>query len=469
MVVRTYFDKNNTIIYNSLTNTSKNPVTELFYGGRDAENKYSRFLFYFDESMVRDLYTGGTFTDITKLTHTLRMTNTGSFDKELMGNPTCDGKDRTCSFDLILFRIDQEWDEGCGYDYDDCNTIVLGDSAYSISPSNWYDAQTNVPWSGGNGTFTGATTPLATIHFDQGNENINLDITDIVNGYLTGDTNYGLGIAFARSLEETETNTYQYVGFFTNHTQTFYEPYVETVYNCHIMDDRANFYLDKPNKLYLYVNLGGQPTNLDTLPSVEIRDNNDVVISAITSSAVTHCTKGVYSVDMMIPSSLGYSDCYLFTDIWSGITINGVTRPDVEMDFELRDGNGYYNIGNAEDLPKEFGFNISGIRRNERIVRGDIRRVNVHARIPYTINQSDIIDNLQYRIYVKEGNNELTVIDYQDVERTFNHNYFLLHTASLIPNTYYMDVKLTSHNQVSTIKETISFDIVSQTELRLSQ
>ena len=61
------------------------------------------------------------------------------------------------------------------------------------------------------------------------------------------------------------------------------------------------------------------------------------------------------------------------------------------------------------------------------------------------------------------------VIDFQDVERAFNHNYFLLHTESLIPNTYYMDVKVSSNNEVSTIKEILSFDIVSQSELRISQ
>jgi hypothetical protein len=31
------------------------------------------------------LYTGGTYTDLSKLTHTLRLTNTGSFDNLLNG------------------------------------------------------------------------------------------------------------------------------------------------------------------------------------------------------------------------------------------------------------------------------------------------------------------------------------------------------------------------------------------------
>jgi len=466
MVVRTYFDKNNTIVYNSLTNTGLNPVTELFYGGTGAANQYSRFLFYFDETTLKTLYTGGTYADITKLKHTLNLTNTGAFDLELLGSTTCDGKDRSCSFDLILFSMDQTWDEGCGYDYGDCN-FIGGGSSTSSAPSNWTEAQSLVPWSGGNGTYTGSTTALATIHFDKGNENISLDISDIVNGYLTGDTNYGLGIAYSRPFEVTDTVNPQYVGFFTRHTQTFYEPYVETVYDCHINDDRSNFYLDKNNKLYLYVNIGGEPTNLDSLPTVQIKDDNDVVYSSITN--VTHVTKGVYCIDAIIPSSSATTDCGIFTDVWSNITINGVTRPDIILDIPLVDGNEYYNIGDNNNSPKKYAFNVSGIRRDERIKRGDIRRVNVSARIPYTTNQTELVNGMQYRLYVKEGRNELTVIDFQDVEMSNNANYFLLHTESLIPNTYYLDVKVSSNNEVTTIKDTISFDIVSESNLRISQ
>jgi hypothetical protein len=34
--------------------------------------KFSRFLFHFDETRLKSLYTGGTYTDLTKLKHTLR-------------------------------------------------------------------------------------------------------------------------------------------------------------------------------------------------------------------------------------------------------------------------------------------------------------------------------------------------------------------------------------------------------------
>jgi len=465
MVIRTYFDRNNTIVYNNSVNVGRNPIAELYYGGDSSSKSYSRFIFQFDEARLKDLYTGGTFTDLSKLKHTLKMTNTGAFNTDLLGQTTCGDKERTCSFDLIIFPITQDWDEGCGYDYGSC--AYIGDGSEDYGPSNWFYARTNTSWSGGTGIYSGSATVLATQHFEQGNENLEIDITNIVNGYLTGDTNYGLGVAFTRALEETQTTKHQYVGFFTRHTQTFYEPFVETVYQNHIKDDRADFYLDKNNKLYLYVNLNGTPTNLDTLPSVVIKDNNDEVFSAIT--AVTHVTKGVYSIDLKVPTTSDYTDCVQFTDTWSGISINGVTRPDIELDFILKDSMGYYNIGSSDSLPKKVGLNVTGIKREERIHRGDLRKVIVSTRIPYTIEQKQSVDSLKYRLYVKEGRNEYTVIDFQDVEMANNYNYFLLDTASLVPGIYYLDVKVESNLEVNTLKDVLSFEIVSQSDLRISQ
>ena len=234
MVIRTYFDKNNTIVSNQYVNTGLNPITELFYGGALGEQKYSRFLFDFDESTLKSLYTGGTFTDLTKLKHTLRMTNTGSFDTDLL-NGTMAGKDRTTSFDLVLFKINQEWDNGVGYDYE-VPIVTLGESAYYTGPSNWVEARTGIFWANGSGVYSGSPSGITvtTQHFDKGNENIEMDVTDYVNGLLTGDTNYGLGVAYARPYELMNTTTLQYVGFFNNNTQTFYEPYIETIYDNHI-------------------------------------------------------------------------------------------------------------------------------------------------------------------------------------------------------------------------------------------
>jgi len=468
MVIRTFFDRNNTIIYNDLTNTGRNPVTELFYGGAVGDETYSRFLFHFDESRLKEIHECGGFGDLTKVKHTLRMTNTGAFDTDLLGKTTCGGKARSCSFDLNVFKINQEWDEGNGYDYGSCGFLSTGNgSVVSSCPSNWMEAETQTPWFNGNGTYTATTSgdTVGTQHFEQGNENIKIDITDYVNNILTGDTNYGLGLAYSPLLEATPTNELQYVGFFTRHTQTFYEPFLETIYDNPIKDDRANFYLDKVNKIYLYSNVGGTPTTLDNLPTLTITDQSGEVMTGFT---VTQVSCGVYCAEVMIPSS-GYSDCITFEDTWGDININGVSLPDVELEFFAKDASDYYNIGDSSELPKKYGFTVTGINSDERIKRGDIRRVNVSARIPYTVNQTQVIDDLQYRLYVKEGNADYNVIDFQDINRAFNGNYFLLDTAGLIPNTYYLDIKVTSNYEVRTIPNVLKFEIVNQAELRDSQ
>ena len=468
MVIRTYFDKNNTIVSNQYVNTGLNPVTELFYGGAIGEQKYSRFLFHFDESRLKALYTGGTFTDLSKLKHTLRMTNTGSFDTRLL-NGTMGDKDRTTSFDLILFKIGQEWDNGVGYDYE-VPIVITGEEAYFTGPSNWIEAQTGIFWDNGTGVYSGSPSGITVTmqHFNKGNENIEMDVTDYVNGVLTGDPNYGLGIAYNRPFELMSTTSLQYVGFFTNNTQTFYEPYIETIYDNHIEDDRNNFFADKPNKLYLYVNLAGNPTNLDTKPSVDIYDNNGALIVSYTPSDVNHVTLGVYSIDITIPASSNNLET-MYNDVWSGIIVNGVSRPDITLDFVIKDSFGYYNIGNNDMLPKKVAVSIGGIQNKERIKRGDIRKVIVSARIPYTVEQTQNISGLKYRLYVTEGAPELTVIDWQPVEMANNYYYFLLDTQSLIPNTYYLDIQAYSNQEVTTLKNVCQFDIISQVELRKSQ
>ena len=50
-----------------------------------------------------------------------------------------------------------------------------------------------------------------------------------------------------------------------------------------------------------------------------------------------------------------------------------------------------------------------------------------------------------------------------------NNYYFLLDTASLIPNMYYLDVVATSSNEVTTLKNVLQFEIVNQVELRKGQ
>jgi hypothetical protein len=465
MVTRTYIDKNNTIIFGTLINTGRNPIAELYYGGKENQEDYTRHLLYFDVSDLQEKYNNGELGDLSNVRHTLRMTNSSFFDRDLQAQKLLDGKQRTSSFDLVLFRVNKLWDEGCGYDYQQFTGIQPSDNITFVeSASNWINATTTDSWDE-PGVYSGSPSGITvtTQHFDKGNENIEMDITDEVNSLITGGTtNYGYGIAFERDLETNEVVPSQYVGFFTRHTQTYYEPFVETSYNNPIRDDRKNFYRGKTNRLYFYTNLGSEPTNLDSKPSVVINDGNGGIFSSFTSNDVIQQTKGVYYIELFVP--ITSSDCTIFTDTWSDIVINGINRPDVTLQFEIKDDTEYYNFGDSESLPIEYTVNLSGIRRDEKIKRGDQRKVFVNARIPYSVNETSVIDGLEYRLWIREGNTEVNVIDWTDVNRSFLKNYFILDTSWMIPNEYYIDIKLTSNQLVKTYTNTLKFNIVNQVE-----
>jgi hypothetical protein len=484
MLIRTYFDKDNTLIYSDRTNTGKNPVAELFYGGASGNTLYSRHIFYFDETRLKSLVNDGTIIP-SATTHTLKMTNTASFDTRLLGKTAVGEKRRASSFDLILFQVNDYWDEGIGYDYG--KNSYLGDlPILSVSPSNWVEPTTNANWSPiGNGSaITGNTSSniLAIQHFDNGNENLEMDVTFVVNHILTGATsgstgttvsgvtvsskNNGFAIAYKRDIEILSRDELQYVGFFTKQTDTFFEPYLESSFNNHIRDDRNQFFLDKTNSLYLYTSLGNTPVNLDSNPTVEVSDNYGNLISAFTQSAVTRVSKGVYKIDINIPSSTANTECLMYSDVWKNIVINGVSRPDIELYFITKDSNLYYNFGDTPSDTQEYGVSISGIKRDERVKRGDIRKITVNTRKAFTVNQNVILNSIQYRLYVKEGKGEITVIDWEEVERANNTNYFLLDTYSLVPQRYYIDIKVTDNLDVNTLKNVMVFDIVNEPIIR---
>ena len=289
-------------------------------------------------------------------------------------------------------------------------------------------------------------------HFDKGNENINVDISETVNKFLLGELpNYGIGIAFTPMTELSESDNENYVGFFTNHTNTFFEPYLETIYENTIIDDRNNFYLDKTNRLYLYCNIGGFYTNLDELPTCTINSSE---------MDVKQASEGIYYVELMLPSSEYMPNTMLY-DIWGNIKYNGVQLDDIEMDFVIKPSNYFFQIGNVKEDDAKFIPLVSGIKYDEKIMRGDKRKIIVTSKNEYSRNKASIVKGLQYRIFVKGGNDEINVVNYQNVNQTYAENYFMIDTAMLIPQRYYVDIKYSYGAEEIYHSEILSFEIVN--------
>jgi hypothetical protein len=466
IVTHTFISKSNTIIKDSVASVGLNPILELNYG-----KMLTRGLIYFDHTKVQEMVEDKIYPDISKLRHVLKMKNAGSIDDKHINRIYLDSngdyyKQRTSSFDLIYFLIPNDWDEGKGFDYkQDLN--LRSHRAYSWRGCNWYQYQTYCKWENEGiystdklskelDLFTSKNGNQSNIiigyqHFDKGNESIEFDITETFNKFITGELcNYGIGIAFSPQYENKNTELTQYVGFFTSHTHSFFEPYVETTYNETIEDDRADFYLDKSNKLYFYSIVGGKYANLDEFPTCMVND---------TSYEVKQATKGVYYIDIEVPSSSCEDNTMLY-DVWSNIKYKGKSFPNVELEFVTKSSNDYYQFGIPSSKQEtELIPTLYGIKYKEVIKRGDIRKINVDCRIPYTTDQDRNNNYIEYRLYILSGEKQIDVIDWQKVEKGYNENYFFINTNELLPSRYYIDIRINVNMELFNYQKVLEFDI----------
>lgn len=144
MIKHTFLDKCCTIIKDSELNTGLNPVAELNYG-----NDVSRALIHFDIEGLKGMVDDKTFVNIDSLRHVLKLTNCASVNNDVhnmnLTSGSCSLKDRATSFDVILFKVPMEWDNGKGVDF--ITDFWISDNhKFSNSGCNWFQRLNGAPW-----------------------------------------------------------------------------------------------------------------------------------------------------------------------------------------------------------------------------------------------------------------------------------------------------------------------------------
>jgi hypothetical protein len=451
---RSYFEKNNTIIKNSQVNTAKNPTTEIFYG-----SSFSKFLFKVDFTELKNKIENSEYILNSNTRHTLHLTNCIFGDETFLGAKRGTGRERTNSFDLIVFKVPEFWDEGLGFDYEDGGyDFTTGNKTFDERPSNWFNRTTLQEWSS-EGVYSTSPNIITTIHFDNGNEDINVNITDYVNDILDGETNHGLGLAFALLYEDLSPEVDQSVSFFTKYTQTFFEPYVETFFDDIIQDNRLNFIEKAQQNLYLYVTKGTNFYNLDTLPTVDILDSTNTPIAGLTGLTTTHIKKGVYKVTFGIDGVLCDGKRFFF-DKWKGLSLDGVSISNVIQKFIPYPYTSLFTVGENQTELQRYSIQYFGIKQGEKVKRGDKRKVVVTFRsIDYPKTQ--LFDDVYYRMFIKEGRTDVIVHDWTKLDTT-NENSFTLDTSIYVPREYFIELKGKTHTEEIYYDEHIKFEILSE-------
>jgi len=519
-IFRSYFLKNNTLISTNLTNNSQNPVTEVSYG--TSEKELSRFIFDVDLDDIRAKIADGSINPNRITKHVLHMTNTIRYSPDRLGKRSyLPNINRASSFDLQLFNINQNWDEGSGYEFNysknlfqfslpnqppnsyyvrngvilsgttgSSGTTITGvtilyntseslDFAPNVGVSNWLQISGNTNWTKAGAYISGVTQIIGIKqHFEKGDEDIDIDITDYINQRLfsgyTGTSAYtgssfGIGIKFPDNFEALDPVLRQAVAFFAKHTNTYYEPYIETTIDDRIVDDRNYFYLDKDNDLFLYVNIGGFQQNI-TVNKVEIFDQDDNLVTGFTGNSIINVSKGIYKISLNIPQqtyageSGKYPDAVLFKDKWS-VTING-RNTEYEGEFYLISQDKYYAFNNSNQINFEnYFFYFWGIGEKENIRAGVIKKIKLTIKELYA-NQNNFLPlNIEYRLFTTVGKKyELDLIPFTPVSRTNTGYEFNLDTSWLIPQDYFLQLRMKNGNYYET-KQTVSFTVVSDGKL----
>ncbi len=470
-VFRIYPSKSNTIGSNSYEryNSGQNAVTDLWYGGGATDsatqrrNSISRHIVKFDISELITKISSKEINEDLVSSYRLRMTNAVPGDKILEPEFEYDVLDKriAASFDLIEFPINKSWDEGRGYDLFQQNYLVkqAGNPLHS-GYSNWNSATLTTDWDTPgvyqNPTASTAVTNYSTQHFDLGNEDINMDITDIVKDWLSGGSqNNGIGIAYRRDYELLSTDTRFISSFFTEKTNTAFKPCIEVVYEQSFQDDRLQVTNNRNSRLFLYTFSGNNAVNYFSAGTVDIKTMNGADV--YTGLTPTHLENGVYYVDVLMNSATRGEQ---YKDVWKNITfVPGIDQQDITQIFTIKDN---FYLNNVPEV-NDYSITTYGIGDNSTLSIGENHKVFVDLRVNYSSrNQPSTAYDLKYRMVM---NNQIEVIPWTSVNQAVINkcktNYFPLETNWLLHNqSYRIEYRIDEFGTKRVLPETTTFRVI---------
>ena len=188
------------------------------------------------------------------------------------------------NYTLVVSAISQSWDEGLGLDMEEYT---------DEDASNWLSSSDGTKWvnagggeAPGGSYITGSASSLLEYHFtqtfDNGFENLEIDVSHLVEDWIKGElNNYGFGVRLTGS-NEADTDSYYTKMFFARGSQFFHKrPVIEARWDNTKKDNRGDFFLssslvpasDNLMNLYLYNVVRGQLTDI---PAV---GTNDILVS----------------------------------------------------------------------------------------------------------------------------------------------------------------------------------------------
>ena len=324
------------------------------------------------------------------------------------------------NYKLVVQAISQSWDEGLGLDMENYS---------DEDASNFLSASSGTKWTkfGGTavegGSFRTDSEYIFTQDFDSGFENLEVDVSHLVEDWIKGTaggglTNNGFGIQLTSSLESEEESYYTKM-FFARGSQFFHKrPIIEARFDDSKKDHRATFFLssslvpasDNLMNLYLYNVVRGELKNIPDVGTNDMIVNiysgstgptgdklflpigGGVTVNGSENITASHVETGIYSC------SFAYTSSTVTTifDVWSSSSVEYHTGSGVDVKtFDSQDFN----------FDQKFISKITNLRSTYS--RGERARFRLYTRQKdwsptiYTVASSEIetsiVDNAYYR------------------------------------------------------------------------
>ena len=199
-------------------------------------------------------------------------------------------------FSLNISAIKRSWEEGYGLDMEGYTDLTHNDVG-----ANWENAASGSNnWTTAGGDFYSDTSSSFTASFSAGNENIEVDITTLVEQWLSSSSsqlgwksNYGVGVFFPSAQEGAERSYYT-KKFFARGSQYYLKrPIIEARWDSSTKDNQGSFYLSSSlatgtenlNTIYMYNNIRGQLRNIPGISDVPGVGPGPILVSVYSGSS----------------------------------------------------------------------------------------------------------------------------------------------------------------------------------------
>ena len=384
-------------------------------------------------------------------------------------------------FTLNLYALDHAWDEGTGLDMEEYK---------DLGASNWGERILGTAWTNDGGSFqdtASVTTWDANAYFENGDEDISVDVTPYVEQWIKGGDaggfeNYGFLIALTPT-EESGSRSYYDKKFFARSSEFFFKrPHIEARWNSSDTDDRGNFFYSSSlasaanniNTLYLYNYVRGQLQDIPNLgeqeyvyvslfsgsasnsgPSgsaLELSPDDDSRVRSTHLTVVTGgiVSTGIYTASFAFTGSDSLTDVY---DVWFTGSLKTTDATDATIQFHTGtitpitlDSS---NVNpTTQYVTKIINLKPSYTTSEEPKFRVFARKKDWSPTI-YTIAnskiQTDIIDKAYYRVIRSIDNLEVISYgtgsdQYTKMSYDVSGNYFNL-DMSILESGYMYDIK----------------------------